>query len=72
LPIGGVEFPKRPEGCGVTEVRPETRISQNMGQGISGYMEETGCQENCRISPEISQSVVEMDIWKKGDLKIVF
>ena len=25
-----------------------------------------------RISPEISQSVVEMDIWKKGDLKIEF
>jgi hypothetical protein len=25
-----------------------------------------------RISPEISQSVAEMDIWKKGDLKIEF
>ena len=25
-----------------------------------------------KISPEISQSVVEMDIWKKGDLKIEF
>jgi hypothetical protein len=25
-----------------------------------------------RISPEISQSVVEMDIWKKGDLKLEF
>jgi hypothetical protein len=25
-----------------------------------------------KISPEISQSVLEMDIWKKGDLKIEF
>ena len=32
----------------------------------------TGCEDGVEVSPEISQSVLKIDTWKKGDQKIEY